>query len=170
MDISLTQGKQAIIDDADADLVVVYRWHAVRIHNIWYAASRTKGPGGGKRLYMHRLVMGVAGEKAEVDHISGDGLDNRRANLRLVSHAENLAKAHRPLPRSGLRGVWFHERKKRWYARLTAHGRSVYLGCYGDALSAARAYDAYAYEVFGPCAFLNFPPVPSSPVEQGEGS
>jgi hypothetical protein len=87
--ISLTQGKAAIIDAADAALVGQYRWYADVGHATYYARTNIRNEHGGRRsLKMHRLLMGEP-VGMFVDHISGDGLDNRRCNLRVISQAEN---------------------------------------------------------------------------------
>ena len=84
----------AEIDDRDVDRVSVHRWSVFepRGSKTRYARSSI----GGKTVYLHRLVLSA--EKGdEIDHIDGEGLNNTRANLRFVTHAENL-KAAAKLP------------------------------------------------------------------------
>ena len=74
------------IDDDDAWVIVGRRWSIFNPRGSRTAYARSNG------IYLHRLIVGAkAGE--EVDHINGDGLDNRRSNLRIVTHAENLRAA-----------------------------------------------------------------------------
>jgi hypothetical protein len=60
---------------------------------------------------------------------------------------------------TGFKGVQFDKRKSRYYARITAYGKTYGLGGYSTAEAAARAYDAKAIELFGEFALLNFPHV-----------
>lgn len=73
---------------------------------------------GGKKVYVHRVILGaMAGE--EVDHINGDKRDNRRSNLRIVTHAQN----HQNRDRHPDRGVCYDKARGRWKARVTVNGR-----------------------------------------------
>ena len=79
--IPLTQGKFAVVDAQDSTLLAGFRWTAIRSNNTWYAKTHA----GGKTIYMHRLILfGGAqfGDARKADHINGNGLDNRRENLR----------------------------------------------------------------------------------------
>src|SRR5688572_25116532 len=89
VEIALTRGKVALVDEADAELLAGHSWCANLNSKTdhWYAQSRIRG----KLVYMHRLITG-AGQGQVVDHINDDGLDNRRENLRLVSHASNIRR------------------------------------------------------------------------------
>lgn len=150
-EIILTQGKIALVDDDDLALVAQHRWRAVRCSpTLWYARAELPDAEGGGSIYMHRLIMGaVRGQ--EVDHRNGCGIDNRRHNLRLCSHAENIAGNRRQPGRSGFRGV--RADKGRWSAR---YGHT-HLGMFDTAEEAARARDAAAIAAHGAFAALNFP-------------
>jgi hypothetical protein len=102
---------------------------------------------------MHRLIM-AAPDGIGVDHINGDGLDNRRANLRLASQRDNSANmAVRASSATGFKGVSWKRRNRKWQAQI---GRT-YLGIFASAEEAARAYDHAAREAWGEFAHLNFP-------------
>ena len=100
--VPLTQGREAIIDVADVSLVDGHTWwlgkggYAVRVYKV-----------NGKQttVYMHRVISACP-EGQEVDHIDGDGLNNRRSNLRNATKAQN---AYNVGPRrtntSGYKGV-----------------------------------------------------------------
>lgn len=151
-EIVLTQGKVAVVDDQDYDLVKAHRWRAVRCSpTLWYARGDLPDAHGGRCVYMHRLIMG-AERQHEVDHRNGCGLDNRRINLRLCTHAQNIAANRRKPGASGFRGVRPH--KGRWQARHI----HTHLGIFDTPEEAARAWDAAALAVYGAFAVLNFPP------------
>ena len=97
--IELTRGKHAVIDAIDADLAG-RSWHAVPGHrsvgNYTFYAARRKGS---KRITLHREILErILGrrlqEGEECDHIDGNGLNNRRSNLRLVDHRRNIRNSH----------------------------------------------------------------------------
>jgi hypothetical protein len=92
--IPLTKGLFCEIDDDDAHLVEPYRWYAQSSkRGIHYAQRRiTTDAGVRKMVFMHRMICG-ASEGQLVDHIDNNGLNNKRANLRLCSHSENRANA-----------------------------------------------------------------------------
>lgn len=87
--IWVRKGKYALIDDEDAERVSKVDWHLVQSPTTLYARTFDKRIGKSQQL-LHRMVIGAQPGEI-VDHINGDGLDNRRANLRIVTAAENAA-------------------------------------------------------------------------------
>ena len=85
--IPLSQNKFAVIDDEDYALVTKYRWHFSKVSKEYGRAKASLGRRG-RAISMHRLIMGNP-VGLDVDHINGDTLDNRRCNLRIVTHAQN---------------------------------------------------------------------------------
>ena len=82
--IALTQGKEAIVDVCDLELVLRFRWHALRIRKAFYAVTRLPRANGKQpALYMHQLLFGKG-----CDHIDRNGLNNRRGNLRSASASQ----------------------------------------------------------------------------------
>jgi hypothetical protein len=146
--IHLTHGKVALVGAADRELMSVFPWRAVRIRHTWYAETYVEGA----REYMHRLLMGV-GPGQRVDHRDGDGLNNRRSNLRLVTSGLNQANRRVVLSKSGYKGVT--QRAGRWRAYITVGGKFQSLGAFATPEEAARAYDAAARELFGEFACTN---------------
>lgn len=157
VEIPLTQGRVALVDEADRELIEQFSWCAIRVRKeLIYAAAYIPEQKG--RRYMHQ-VLGDAGEGKEWDHINGDGLDNRRQNLQAVTHANNIRKA--PQVHQGatsrFRGVCLLPKgSKPWLMQLRGNGRRV-TGRFATEIEAAKAYDAAALEHHGRFAVLNFP-------------
>lgn len=161
--IPLTQGRCALVDDDDFDRVSKYRWHAWRVpsKNKYYA-RRSLGKGGGKfpKQRMHRFIMEVTDPLTEVDHINGNGLDNRKENLRLSTKTQNQRNRQGPckMNKSGYRGVGWSQLHGAWRARVTVNKRQIILGFFDSPIAAAKAFDAAAMKYYGEFAgVLNFP-------------
>ena len=108
----------------------------------WYLASTGYAKTGNE--YMHRMVMGlVSGDGLEVDHLNHITLDNRRENLRVVTHAENHKnrKLH-ARNTTGYPGVW-QKRGKRFVAQTAVGGKTIYIGTYDTAEEAHEARQAF---------------------------
>jgi len=144
-EIELVGGAMALVDPADVGLVSSRRWYLSQ----GYAVS-----GAGVR--MHRLILGIA-DGVEVDHITGDRLDNRRANLREATRKQNRWNSASPGGSSRFKGVSHDPWRRAWLAQIYVSGRRIYLGHFGDEELAARIYDAAARDHFGEFARLNLP-------------
>lgn len=148
--IPLTQGQSAIVDDEDYEELSRYKWLANRSsHNKIWKVRRSCG------TYMSRQIMD-APDYLEVDHRNGDTLDNRRDNLRLCTHAENMRNIQkRTKHSSAYKGV--HGWPGRWRSSIRFEGQLYHLGYYKSELQAAAFYDIAAIYFFGEFANLNFP-------------
>lgn len=100
-----------------------------------------------KSVYLHRVIMGVTDPKIDVDHIDGDGLNNRRSNLRAVTRQKNLRNKHRTYGTSKFIGVCWFKQTSKWHAQIKVDGKRKHLGYHSDEESAARAYDAAALAI-----------------------
>lgn len=149
--VPLTQGYEAVIDAADVPLVQGRRWHVRNVSKVRYAQSSTVARDGGKprKLHMHRVVLDAPAD-LEVDHIDGDGLNNRRENLRLATKSQNQAnRGPSAVSTSGLKGVSFHRRVGMWQAFIKARGKVYWLGYHATPEDAHKAYASSARDLFG---------------------
>lgn len=143
-------GLVAVIDEADYELVSQFKWHPRKSGDgRIYAHSTRAGQ-------MHYLITGYE----MTDHIDGDGLNNRRSNLRPVNHAQNQMNRRPQGGSSRYKGVHWFKPQKKWVARIVLNGRKVHLGYFTDEVEAAKAYDAAAVKHFGDYARPNFPITP----------
>ena len=158
--MNLGYNHNAIIDLEDLPRLSLIRWFAEKRPATYYACCMQQKDGVRKKVYMHRYIMGELPEGKETDHINGNGLDNRKENLRFCTHRQNL-QARRKMRKdasSKYKGVSWHRQNKKWIAGIShSDGIEKHLGCFESELDAAKAYDVAALEMFGKFATLNFP-------------
>jgi hypothetical protein len=137
----------AIVDEADVPKLDRWRWH---LNPFGYAVRTTRsGP-----IFMHREILGLKkGDGLEGDHIKpGNPLDNRRANLRVVTRAQGAQnrRANRTAGRrrrtSRHRGVCFDRQTRRWRARVFVNGQNHCLGRFDEEKEAAAVAAAFRRE------------------------
>lgn len=169
--IPLKGGFYALIDDADLEKAARHRWHLKQKASApgrYYAQTTirlTRGAAGKKTgLQLHRFLVD-APPGAIVDHVNGDGLDNRRENLRLTTCRGNSSNVvhSKNRKRGGYKGVSWNSNAGKWEAgiaagEIRANGKRkrLYLGLFVDPADAARAYDEAALKYFGEFAAPNF--------------
>src|SRR5262249_39143083 len=114
--IPLTQGKFAIVDDADFEWLNQWKWCASRGRRTFYVQRRSRA--NGKRSYMHHAIMG----RRDIGHLDRDGLNNQRSNLRIETNAQRTYNKRKRLgPTSSIfKGV--HRFEHRWRAQIRANG------------------------------------------------
>lgn len=134
-----------LYDNEDADIVASRRWH---VHpTLGYAM------GGG--YYMHRVILGLTSPNQISDHINGNKIDNRRANLRVCTRTENNRNRRGVIRKNGYKGVYLQTNTGRW----AAEANHKYLGAFATAEEAALAYNRAALELHGEFARLNVVPI-----------
>jgi hypothetical protein len=149
--IKSIEGLDILIDDEDWVLVADLSWSAID----GYAYCKKVGT-------MHRLIMGTLEKRAQreqlqVHHINGNGLDNRRENLKVLTCMQHaiISNSSRK-SNSGYRGVYWNKLHQKWEAQIWPNRKRTCLGFFDDPVVAAKAYDAAALQYFGENAILNF--------------
>lgn len=151
--IALTQGKFAIVDEADYEWLNQWKWN---LNSQTYAVRGFYiGNYKQKTLSMHRLIID-APLGIFVDHINGNGLDNRRCNLRLCTHSQNhMNRKHHKDASSKYKGVSWHKPLKKWRTQIAVKQKGIHLGYFVSEIEAALAYNEAARIYFGEFAKLN---------------
>jgi hypothetical protein len=145
--IPLTRGQVAIVDAADYEWLNQWKWYAewggyaVRTH--W---SKTKPQ---FCVRMHRAILGLeSGDPRRIDHINGNRIDNRRANLRIATAQQNAHNARiSSRNTSGFKGA--HRDRKWWKAQIRINGKNKNLGYFASPEEAHAAYRQAAIKAFG---------------------
>jgi hypothetical protein len=153
--IQLTQGQVALIDDWEFERVSQIKWHTYKDPRTgrYYARGRVDG----REVWLHRFILNAPSDM-EVDHIDHDGLNCQRYNMRLATHAQNQTnRGKQKNNASGYKGVSLEKRCGRYRAQITHEKIYYFLGYHDAPEDAARAYDAKARELHGEFAVLNFP-------------
>lgn len=150
-EIALTQGFVAIVDDADYEKLAAHKWLCDRG---LYAARKAPHPlheGKSYLSYMHREILGLSfGDPRKADHRDGNGLDNRRSNLRIATHSQNMWNTKVPKHNtSGMKGVSWDRVNEKWIAQIRVNKKPIWLGRHDTAESAYSAYCEAALKYFG---------------------
>jgi len=154
--IKLTQGKYALVDNEDFDVLNQYKWY---FHKAGYALRTCHKPRNGKKqetykVYMHHVIAGKY-KGLQIDHKNMNTLDNRRDNLRVCTatqNALNRSKVQRNATSTSVfKGVYWNKKENRWYVRLAQR----WVGSFKNEKKAAQAYNFKARELFGEFALLN---------------
>ena len=151
--IELTQGHVALVDDEDYERVNQYLWQIKGDGNNVCA----RGWIGEKKIYMHRFIMNLThNDKQVIDHIDHDGLNNKKANLRICDQGNNMKNRLSVKNSSSCyKGISWNKRDKIWNVAIKADGRRYYIGIFKCEIEAAKAYNKAALKHHGEFAKLN---------------
>jgi hypothetical protein len=158
--LQLKNGGTALIDDIDVERVSQFNWSSFESRNTTYVRNRSKRIGC---PVLHRFILGITDDSVIVDHANGDGLDNRRSNLRVCSNQENCSNQrirtqHNGKPKSSrFKGVTLMNKRFHhvWMSQIGVKGKIKRLGTYVTEEEAATAYDIAAMFYFGDFAQTN---------------
>lgn len=150
-------GKQIIlIDEEDKELVLKYKWRLFkRKFGGFYAVAWTPMINKERKfIRLHNLLM----NRKFIDHINGNGLDNRRCNLRICTSTTNNQNKRSRGGESKYKGVYRNKQVKTkvtWMACIQVNKKHIHLGSFNTEIEAAIAYDNAAIKYFGEFAKLN---------------
>lgn len=150
---------EAIVDDCDKILGEL-NWTLKGDNKVQYA-YRKSAADKTSNIFLHRIIMErmLEGRKLEkhelIDHINGNGLDNRRENLRLATSSQNQAnKGKGRNNTTGRKGVFWNKNTKKWYSQITVNRKIIFIGLFNTLDEAYEAYCKKAKELFGEYARL----------------
>lgn len=158
MEINI-DGHTVLMDDADytREFIDGRTWHVTEPRTKRYVIWKTTRGGARLDFKLHRLIIG-AKPGQQVDHINGNGLDNRRENLRLATAAENARNAPaRSGGSSRFKGVGWH--KHAWRVRIRVGYKHITVGYFKNEIEAAFAYDMASLKHHGEFGWRNFLPL-----------
>lgn len=155
VEIPITKNKFTLIDVDDYFDVIKYKWYAMHRPHTYYAVrdTRTRKNPISTIMTLHKFLTSYT----LTDHANGNGLDNRRINLRQANSKQNKwNQRNRRDSASQYKGVTAVG-IGRYRARILINGTRIHLGYFNNELEAAKAYDLAATNAFGEFAALNFP-------------
>lgn len=153
--IALSQSACAIVDSDMREELGKYKWYLAKDKCTSYAIRSVTVRGKRTVISMHRQIMGNPRGK-EVDHINGNGLDNRESNLRVCSRSQNARnRSHNRNSFSQLRGVGWHKKSMKWQAYIKVDGKSIHLGLFETKNEAAKAFNVACKKHFKEFSRLN---------------
>lgn len=135
-------------DLEDYDLIKEYTWYFEG--RTGYVVNRRDH----KTIRLHRLVMKIEDPKLCVDHISHNRFDNRKINLRLATYSTNQMNRYSK-PKSGYRGVYWDNDRRKWTAYIKTNGSNKRLGRYNNIEDAAKARKEAEEKYYGEYSYNN---------------
>lgn len=131
-----------LVDTADFDEIVKHKWSIYPRKGAYYYPEAFIN---NKQIFLHRYLLDCP-KNLVVDHINGNTLDNRRTNLRIVSHEYNCFNLHRNTRNtSGHRGISYVQKENRWKVKCRFNKTDYYIGRYKTLEEAIEARN-YAYQ------------------------
>mgnify|MGYP001586641577 CR=1 FL=1 len=158
----MAQPKYTLVDPEDYERLSKYEWEARRTRGSpFYVARQEVNPSTKKYklIFMHREIIEI-GDGLVTDHINNNTVDNRKANLRPATQAQNNCNRRKfaGFNKSKYKGVYWKEKINKWVAQIGVNKKIIHLGCFKKPKAAARAYDEAAKKYHGQFASLNLRP------------
>ena len=152
--LSLSAGYVAIIDDEDFDRASQLNWYLDRTKspNRIYVRNIKQINNKVYKIRLHQFILGRQPRGIDIDHANGNGLDNRKCNLRLVTRSQNNLNRHKKRSdavASKIIGVSYHKKINRWISEIRINKERRYLGCFKTELEAAATYSDAKNKVCG---------------------
>ena len=150
--IPLTQGKFALVDDADFDWLNQWKWHfshGYAVRREWIVKGR------GITVWMHKQILEPA-RGMITDHRDTNKLNNQRYNLREATKSQNgMNRLSSRGSSSRFKGVSWYENRGKWVSQIMVNGKNKNLGHHLSEIDAAEAHNKAALEYQGEFARLN---------------
>ncbi len=149
----------AMVSIFDYDYLRKWNWHRSACGYAERKASVVERANGSpSHIKTHRQLLGLTDPNIFGDHKDGDGLNNRRKNIRISDHSQNCSnKKSEKNSSSKYLGVSWHKQRQKWHVNLTHNKKYVYVGLFTCEIEAAKAYDKKAIELHGEFTRPNFP-------------
>lgn len=149
-EIKVKNGRSFYIDTEDEPMVKTLTWS---VQTNGYVMARNTN---GKVISLHQFLMRFP--KEIIDHADRNPSNNRRSNLRIASHIENMYNRKKQSNNtSGYIGVYYNKNDRAYIARITANRITYLLGSFHNSIEAALTRDVAALRYHGKFAHLNFP-------------
>lgn len=137
--IPLTRGMFAMVDDEDYEELSKYKWCVHNDKCTLYAKRAVSINGKHKTIVLHKAILGEIPNGYVIDHIDGNGLNNQRSNLRIVTMRQNMQNLHKTKS-SIYPGVSWNKQTNKWRAIIGSSGQRSY---HDAEIDAFRAYYDY---------------------------
>jgi len=147
--------KIILIDDEDYNLIKNHTWRVGKYGKNFYVITtifKNKKP---KTIRMHRMITKAPKGKI-VDHKNHNTLDNRKENLRICEHKNNMHNSRRQVNcTSKYKGVYYNKWQNTYTCQIKLNGKSMHLGNFESEIDAALVYNGAAKCLHGEFAYLN---------------
>lgn len=138
------------IDQKNEAILSQYGWYVVKERSNYYVSANKKVGDRRIKIKLHREIMKLDYKVGVVDHINGNGLDNREENLRLSDYQKNSWNRKISTNKSSqFKGVFWSKSIKRWVSAIKKDGKQIHLGSFKDEILAGKAYDDACKILFG---------------------